>query len=72
LLLTALCGVICIGVGNGFLAIAEEYVPSGLAALFYTTAPFWTVGIDGLLPRGKRPRFPTVVGLLIGLFGLLS
>jgi drug/metabolite transporter (DMT)-like permease len=70
LLLTALCGVICIGVGNGFLAIAEEYIPSGLAALFYTTAPFWMVGIDALLPGGKRPRFLTVGGLLIGLFGV--
>lgn len=70
LLLSALCGVICIGVGNGFLAIAEEYIPSGLAALFYTTAPFWMVGIDALLPGGKRPRFPTIGGLLIGLCGV--
>ena len=70
LLLTATCGAICIGVGNGFLAIAEEYVPSGLAALFYTTAPFWMVGIDALLPGGKRPRFPTVGGLLMGLLGV--
>jgi len=70
LLLTAIYGVICIGVGNGFLATAEEYVPSGLAALFYTTAPFWMVGIDALLPEGKRPRLPTVGGLLIGLLGV--
>ncbi len=70
LLLTAVCGVICIGVGNGFLAIAEEYVPSGLAALFYTTAPFWMVGLDTLLPGGKRPQLPTIGGLSIGLLGV--
>lgn len=70
LLLTAICGIICIGIGNGFLAIAEEYVPSGLAALFYTTAPFWMVGIDALLPGGKRPQLSTVGGLLIGLLGV--
>ena len=70
LLLTAICGVICIGVGNGFLATAEEYVPSGLAALFYTTAPFWMVGIDALLPGGKRPKLLTVGGLLVGLMGV--
>ncbi len=70
LLLTAVCGAICIGIGNGFLAIAEEYVPSGLAALFITTSSFWMVGIDALLPGGKRPRFPTVGGLLIGLLGV--
>ncbi len=69
-LLTALCGVICIGIGNGFLAIAEQWIPSGLAALMYTTVPFWMVGIDSLLPGGTRPLAATVRGLLVGLFGV--
>ena len=69
--LTALFGVLCIGVGNGFLAIAEVVIPSGLAALFYTTAPFWMVGIDALLPRGEKPRGLTIGGLLIGVGGVL-
>ena len=68
--MTAVCGAVCIGVGNGFLAIAEQYVPSGLAALFITTSSFWMVGIDALLPGGKRPRLPTIGGLLIGLLGV--
>ncbi|MDQ2839765.1 MAG: EamA family transporter [Acidobacteriota bacterium] len=67
---TALCGVICIGIGNGFLAIAELVIPSGLAALFYTTAPFWMVGIDALLPAGKRPLAATLAGLGIGFSGV--
>ena len=70
LLLTSVCGVICIGIGNGFLAMAETFVPSGLAALFITTSPFWMVGIDALLPGGKRPRAATIGGLLVGLFGV--
>ena len=37
---TAICGIICIGIGNGFLAIVEQWIPSGLAALFYSTSPF--------------------------------
>ena len=62
---TAVCGIICIGVGNGLLAIAELYVPSGLAALFYTVAPFWMIGIDAFLPGGKRPVLTTIpAGLL--------
>jgi drug/metabolite transporter (DMT)-like permease len=69
--LTAVCGIICIGVGNGFLALAETYIPSGLAALFYTTAPFWMVGLDALLPQGKRPLAATVGGLLVGLSGVV-
>ena len=68
---TGLCGAICIGIGNGFLAIAELKVPSGTAALFYTTCPFWMVGIDALLPRGHKPRASTLAGLAIGLLGVL-
>ena len=45
-------------------------MPSGLAALFITTSSFWMVGIDALLPGGKRPRLPTVGGLFIGLLGV--
>ncbi len=70
--LTALCGAICIGIGNGFLAIAELWVPSGLAALFYTTAPFWMVGIDAILPAGRRPTGATMAGLFVGLLGVLT
>jgi drug/metabolite transporter (DMT)-like permease len=68
--LTALCGVICIGTGNGFLALAELYIPSGSAALFYTTAPFWMVGIDAFLPHGKKPLAGTLGGLRVGMLGV--
>src|SRR3954454_4180581 len=50
--LTSVCGMICITIGNGALVYAELYIPSGLAALFYTTAPFWMVAVEALLPRG--------------------
>lgn len=68
--LTALCGMIGIGTGSCLLAVAELYIPSGSAALFYTTAPFWMVGIDALLPHGKKPLGATLGGLLIGMFGV--
>lgn len=68
--LTAICGVICIGIGNGGLATGEKYVASGLAALIYTASPFWMVGIDALLPGGLKPRLSTVGGLLVGLLGV--
>jgi drug/metabolite transporter (DMT)-like permease len=71
LLQTAAFGIICIGVGNGFLAYAETWIPSGLAALFYTTCPFWMVGVDALLPHGRRPLGLTIQGLLVGVAGVL-
>lgn len=71
LLLSGLCGAICIGIGNGFLAIAELNIPSGLAAVFYTTAPFWMVGLDAFLPQGRRPSLLTLGGLSVGLLGVV-
>jgi drug/metabolite transporter (DMT)-like permease len=71
LIQTGICGAICIGIGNGLLALAETWVPSGLAALSYTTCPFWMVGVDALLPRGQRPLASTVRGLLVGVAGVV-
>jgi len=67
---TAVCGIVCIGVGSGFLALGQTVVPSGLAALIYATCPFWTAGIDALLPGGKAPRAATVGGLGVGAIGV--
>ena len=68
---TAACGIVAVGIGNGALASAETWVPSGLTALIYTTCPFWMTGIDALLPGGKAPRSATVGGLLVGVTGVL-
>jgi len=66
---TALFGIVIIGIGNGALAFAEVVVPSGLAALFYTTTPFWMIGVEALIPGGDRLHGPTIAGMLVGLFG---
>jgi len=69
--MTAGYGVMVIGVGNGALAVAEQWIPTGLASLFVTTSPFWFVGIDSLLPGGAKLHGPTIRGLLIGFAGVL-
>jgi len=69
--LTSLCGIICITIGNTALVFSELYIPSGLAALFYATAPFWMVGVDALLPHGKKPLATTLAGLLVGVSGVV-
>ncbi len=68
--LTALFGVVTLGAGNGCLAFSEQWVPSGLAALFVTTSPFWLVGVEALAPRGERLRLATVRGMLVGGAGI--
>jgi len=68
---TALYGVIIIGIGNGCLAFAEVWIPSGLAALFVTTSPFWMIGMEALIPGGVRLHAPTLFGMLVGLVGTL-
>ena len=60
-----------IGIGNGCLAFAELWVPSGLAAIFITTSPFWMVGVEALLPGGERLHGPTIAGMLVGCTGSL-
>jgi drug/metabolite transporter (DMT)-like permease len=69
--ITAGYGLMVIGVGNGTLAIVEQWIPTGLASLFVTTAPFWFVGIDALLPGGKKLHGPTIRGLLLGFAGVV-
>jgi drug/metabolite transporter (DMT)-like permease len=67
---TAGLGVVTLGIGNGCLAFAEQWVPSGLAALFVTTSPFWLVGTEALAPRGEPLHAPTVRGMLVGITGV--
>ncbi|HYP47851.1 MAG TPA: EamA family transporter [Thermoleophilaceae bacterium] len=59
--------LLCFG-GNGLVTIAEQDVPSGLAALIIGSVPLWVV----LLRSGHRERVPsaTLVGVAVGFAGL--
>jgi drug/metabolite transporter (DMT)-like permease len=55
--------------GNLFLVIAEQQVPSGLAAMANTAFPIWILIITKIWnPKDKTP-FISVVGILIGFIG---
>ena len=69
--LTALYGVIVLGGGNGALVYAEQWIPSGLAALIITTSPFWMVGLEALLPGGAKLHPPSLVGIFVGFLGVV-
>src|ERR1700744_379185 len=59
-----------LAVGNGGVCLAEERVPSGIAALLVATVSLWMVLIDWLRPAGTRPVPRVIVGLVLGFAGL--
>lgn len=56
--------------GNGGVVWAEQYVPSGIAALLVATLPIWLVLFDWLRGTGPRPAAQTALGILLGLAGV--
>lgn len=64
-----LSGVLVLGIGNGCLVFAEQWVPSGVACLIITISPFWMIGIEALMPGGEPLHPPSIAGMLVGLFG---
>ncbi len=67
----ALLGFLMLGLGNGGVVFAEQFVPSGLAAVLVATAPFWMATVEACLPDGERLRKSTVAGLVIGFSGIV-
>lgn len=66
-----LLGFLLLGLGNGGVVFAEQWVSSGLAAVLVATSPFWMAGVEAALPDGERLSRNTLVGLLIGFSGIL-
>jgi drug/metabolite transporter (DMT)-like permease len=62
------CGLFLLVGGNGLVAVAEQDVDSGLAALLIAGTPLWVVLLRALLR--DRPSAATVAGLLLGLVGV--
>jgi drug/metabolite transporter (DMT)-like permease len=66
----AVCGVLMVAIGNLTVVWAEQWVPSGFAALFVGTAPFWATLIELLRRSGERLEPRAGLGLLIGFAGV--
>jgi drug/metabolite transporter (DMT)-like permease len=56
--------------GNGGVILAEQFVPSGIAALCVATAPMWMAIIDRLA-FGQRLSGLGIAGLVIGFAGVV-
>ncbi len=66
----ALIGFLMVGVGNLAVVWAEQWVPSGLAALLVATAPFWMAIIELFRSSGERVSMQSGVGMAIGFLGV--
>lgn len=67
----ALLGLLLLGLGNGGVVVAEQWLPSGLAAVVVAACPFWMAAVEACLPDGERLRAGVVAGLAIGFGGIV-
>ncbi|TWI01811.1 drug/metabolite transporter (DMT)-like permease [Luteimonas cucumeris] len=65
----AVMGFLMMGLGNGMVTLAEQWVSSGLAAVAVASAPLW-IGLFASL-RGQHPRRLEWIGLGIGFIGVV-
>jgi drug/metabolite transporter (DMT)-like permease len=66
----AFIGFLMVGVGNLAVVWAEQWVPSGMAALFVATAPFWMAVLEAFRRGGERLDLRGGIGMLIGFLGV--
>ncbi len=55
--------------GNGMVMVAEQTIPSGIAAVMIATTPIWMSLFDAAITR-RRPSYLAVGGLIVGLVGV--
>jgi drug/metabolite transporter (DMT)-like permease len=63
-------GLMLLGVGNGAVVWAEQWVPSGMAALLVATSPFWAAALERLQGGGERVGLRGLLGMAVGFGGL--
>ncbi len=62
--------ILLVVIGSGFVAKAQETVPSGLAAILFGAAPIWLMLGQWLLWGGKKPTLMQASGLALGFCAL--
>ncbi|AYC33549.1 EamA family transporter [Pseudomonas cavernae] len=61
--------LLLISIGQGALLYANQYLPTGLLAMLYTTLPLWSVALEWLL--GDRPPLWVLCGLALACAGIV-
>src|SRR5664279_340869 len=63
-------GLLLLVGGNGTLAWAEQYVPTGFAALIIAVTPIWFLVLETFVFRGDRISRRGAIGLVLGVVGI--
>jgi drug/metabolite transporter (DMT)-like permease len=66
----AIVGTLLLLGGNGLVTWAEQWVPSGLAALLVGSVPLWMGLMTWAIEPAARPRARGIAGLLLGFVGV--
>lgn len=64
-------GILLLSVANMGVATAEQYVPSGLAALIVAGVPIWVAILEAWVFRNRRLSAMGLAGLALGVVGML-
>src|SRR4249919_1026159 len=67
----ALIGLLTICIGNGGVIWAEQWVPSGIAAVTVATVPFWMIAIEAFTRDADPLSARLMLGLFVGFVGIL-
>lgn len=65
-------GLLNLGMGNGLVSWAEEYVSSGLTAILCALSPLWITLFSVLILRDARLNWMSITGLSLGFVGILG
>jgi drug/metabolite transporter (DMT)-like permease len=68
---SAIVGALLLGIGNGFVALGEKTVPTGIAAILIGMMPVWFAIFGWLYFRERLPRIVTL-GVVIGFAGVAA
>jgi drug/metabolite transporter (DMT)-like permease len=67
----AIVGALLLLGGNGLVAWSEQFIPSGVTALFLAVSPAFFVLIEWAWPGGQRPTPLVLLGLVLGFVGVM-
>ena len=68
---TIIIGLLLLVGGNGGVTWAEQFIPSGVAALIIGSVPLWIVLLNYFKPEGRHPNKFVIIGVIMGFLGIV-